>query len=100
VPGGKMITKNEFSEVITDVVLLLEKQVSGFSRTDITNFLEVLNSSDDEKLPVIILGKNGQVLFKNVEDNSTSLVTEKTIQEVLDYEEFQRSGNITLRKAS
>ena len=45
-----MIAKSEFSEVISDVVLLLEKQIPDFTRKDITDFLEVLNSSDDEKL--------------------------------------------------
>lgn len=95
-----MIAKSEFSEVISDVVLLLEKQVPDFSRKDITDFLEVLNSSDDEKLPVIVLGKNGQLLFKDVETKTTRLITKETVQEILDYDEFLKSGNIMLRKAS
>lgn len=100
VPGGKMIAKSEFSEVISDVVLLLEKQVPEFSRKEITDFIEVLNSSDDDKLPLIILGKNGKLMFKNIEKNTVSLITKESIVEVLDYEEFLRSGNITLRKAA
>lgn len=95
-----MIAKSEFSEVISDVVLLLEKQVPDFTRKDITDFLEVLNSSDDEKLPVIVLGKNGQLLFKDVETKTTRLITKETVQEILDYDEFLKSGNIMLRKAS
>ena len=99
-PGGKMIAKSEFSEVISDVVLLLEKQIPEFSRTDITNFMEVLNASDDESLPVIVLGKDGQVLFKDIKTNKTSLITKDSIQEILDYGEFEKNGIITLRKAS
>lgn len=95
-----MIAKSEFSEVISDVVLLLEKQIPDFTRKDITDFLEVLNSSDDEKLPVIVLGKNGQLLFKDVETKTTRLITKETVQEILDYDEFLKSGNIMLRKAS
>jgi len=95
-----MIAKSEFSEVISDVVLLLEKQIPDFSRKDITDFLEVLNSSDDEKLPVIVLGKNGQLLFKDVETKTTRLITKEAVQEILDYDEFLKSGNIMLRKAS
>ena len=95
-----MIAKSEFSEVISDVVLLLEKQIPDFTRKDITDFLEVLKSSDDEKLPVIVLGKNGQLLFKNVETKTTRLITKEAVQEILDYDEFLKSGNIMLRKAS
>ncbi|MCQ2586191.1 MAG: hypothetical protein MJ181_11690 [Treponema sp.] len=95
-----MIAKSEFSEVISDVVLLLEKQIPDFTRKDITDFLEVLNSSDDEKLPVIVLGKNGQLLFKDVETKTTRLITKEAVQEILDYDEFLKSGNIMLRKAS
>lgn len=95
-----MIAKSEFSEVISDVVLLLEKQIPDFTRKDITDFLEVLNSSDDDKLPVIVLGKNGQLLFKDVETKTTRLITKEAVQEILDYDEFLKSGNIMLRKAS
>ena len=95
-----MIAKSEFSEVISEVVLLLEKQIPDFTRKDITDFLEVLNSSDDEKLPVIVLGKNGQLLFKDVETKTTRLITKEAVQEILDYDEFLKSGNIMLRKAS
>lgn len=95
-----MIAKSEFSEVISNVVLLLEKQIPDFTRKDITDFLEVLNSSDDEKLPVIVLGKNGQLLFKDVETKTTRLITKEAVQEILDYDEFLKSGNIMLRKAS
>lgn len=95
-----MIAKSEFSEVISDVVLLLEKQIPDFTRKDITDFLEVLNSSDDEKLPVIVLGKNGQLLFKDVETKTTRLITKEAVQEILDYDEFLKNGNIMLRKAS
>lgn len=95
-----MIAKSEFSEVISDVVLLLEKQIPDFTRKDITDFLEVLNSSDDEKLPVIVLGKNGQLLFKDVETKTTRLITKEAVKEILDYDEFLKSGNIMLRKAS
>lgn len=95
-----MIAKSEFSEVISDVVLLLEKQIPDFTRKDITDFLEVLNSSDDEKLPVIVLDKNGQLLFKDVETKTTRLITKEAVQEILDYDEFLKSGNIMLRKAS
>ena len=49
-----MIARSEFSEVISDMVILLERQVPDLMRKDIVDFLEVLNSSDDKKLPVII----------------------------------------------
>ena len=42
-----MIAKSKYSEVISDVVLLLEKQVTGMSRKEIVDFLEELNPSDD-----------------------------------------------------
>ena len=49
-----MIAKSEFSEVISNVVELMEKQVSGMTRAEITDFLEVLNTTKDKSLPVII----------------------------------------------
>ena len=49
-----MIAKSEFSDVISGVVLLLEKQVEGMERAEIIDFLEALNTSDDKSLPVII----------------------------------------------
>ena len=95
-----MIARSEFSEVISDMVILLERQVPDLKRKDIVDFLEVLNSSDDKKLPVIILGKGGQLLFKDIETGGTKVINKDSIREVLDYDEFQKSGNIALRKAS
>lgn len=95
-----MIARSEFSEVISDMVILLERQVPDLKRKDIVDFLEVLNSSDDKKLPVIILGKDGQLLFKDIETGETKVINKDSIREVLDYDEFQKSGNIALRKAS
>ena len=95
-----MIARSEFSEVISDMVILLERQVPDLKRKDIVDFLEVLNTSDDKKLPVIILGKGGQLLFKNIETGETKVINKDSIREVLDYDEFQKSGNIALRKAS
>lgn len=95
-----MIARSEFSEVISDMVILLERQVPDLKRKDIVDFLEVLNSNDDKKLPVIILGKGGQFLFKDIETGETKVINKDSIREVLDYDEFQKSGNIALRKAS
>ncbi len=95
-----MIARSEFSEVISDMVILLERQVPDLKRKDIVDFLEVLNSSDDKKLPVIILGKGGQLLFKDIETGETKVINKDSFREVLDYDEFQKSGNIALRKAS
>lgn len=95
-----MIARSEFSEVISDMVILLERQVPDLKRKDIVDFLEVLNTSDDKKLPVIILGKGGQLLFKDIESGETKIIDKDSIREVLDYDEFQKSGNIALRKAS
>ena len=95
-----MIARSEFSEVISDMVILLERQVPDLKRKDIVDFLEVLNTSDDKKLPVIILGKGGQLLFKDIESGETKAIDKDSIREVLDYDEFQKNGNIALRKAS
>ena len=95
-----MIARSEFSEVISDMVILLERQVPDLKRKDIVDFLEVLNTSDDKKLPVIILGKGGQLLFKDIESGETKAIDKDSIREVIDYDEFQKSGNIALRKAS
>lgn len=95
-----MIARSEFSEVISDMVILLVRQVPDLKRKDIVDFLEVLNTSDDKKLPVIILGKGGQLLFKDIETGETKAIDKDSIREVLDYDEFQKSGNIALRKAS
>ena len=95
-----MIARSEFSEVISDMVILLERQVPDLKRKDIVDFLEVLNTSDDKKLPVIILGKGGQLLFKDIETGETKAIDKDSIREVLDYDVFQKGGNISLRKAS
>ena len=87
-----MIAKSEFSEVISNVVELMEKQVSGMTRAEITDFLEVLNTSKDKSLPVIIYGKKGQLLFKDVTNNITKLIDRDSVNEVLEV--------LSLRKAS
>ena len=69
-----MIAKSEFSDVISGVVLLLEKQVEGMERAEIIDFLEALNTSDDKSLPVIIYGKKGQLLFKDIGSGTTKLI--------------------------
>ena len=87
-----MIAKSEYSEVISNVVLLFEKQVSGMTRTEIVDFLEVLNTSVDKNLPVIIFGKKGQLLFKNVTTNTTRIIDRESVNEVREL--------LSLRKAS
>ena len=87
-----MIAKSEYSEVISNVVLLFEKQVSGMTRTEIVDFLEVLNTSVDKNLPVIIFGKKGQLLFKDVTTNTTRLIDSDSVNEVREL--------LSLRKAS
>ena len=87
-----MIAKSEFSEVISNVVELMEKQVSGMTRAEITDFLEVLNTTKDKTLPVIIYGKKGQLLFKDVTNNITKLIDRDSVNEVLEV--------LSLRKAS
>ena len=87
-----MIAKSEYSEVISNVVLLFEKQVSGMTRTEIVDFLEVLNTSVDKNLPVIIFGKKGQLLFKDVTTNTTRIIDRESVNEVREL--------LSLRKAS
>ena len=87
-----MIAKSEYSEVISNVVLLFEKQVSGMTRTEIVDFLEVLNTSVDKNLPVIIFGKKGKILFKDVTTNTTRLIDRESVNEVREL--------LSLRKAS
>ena len=87
-----MIAKSEYSEVISNVVMLFEKQVSGMTRTEIVDFLEVLNTSVDKNLPVIIFGKKGQLLFKDVTTNTTRLIDRESVIEVREL--------LSLRKAS
>ena len=87
-----MIAKSEYSEVISNVVLLFEKQVSGMTRAEIVDFLEVLNTSVDKNLPVIIFGKKGQLLFKDVATNTTRLIDKESVNEVREL--------LSLRKAS
>ena len=95
-----MIAKSEFSEMISDMVLILERQVPELSRNEIVDFLEAVKTSDDKTLPLIVLGKNKQMLFKDIESNEVKVINSESIREVLDYDEFQKSGNIALRKAS
>ena len=77
-----MIAKSEFSDVISGVVLLLEKQVEGMERAEIIDFLEALNTSDDKSLPVIIYGKKGLLLFKDIGSGTTKLIDSNSLNEV------------------
>ncbi|SFI84997.1 hypothetical protein SAMN04487775_10729 [Treponema bryantii] len=77
-----MIAKSKYSEVISDVVLLMEKQVTGTSRKDIVDFLEELNTSDDPTLPVIILGKKGWLLFKDLNNHTIRMIDDKSFGEL------------------
>lgn len=86
-----MIAKSKYSEVISDVVLLMEKQVTGTSRKEIVDFLEELNTSDDSTLPVIILGKKGKLLFKDLNNHTTRMIDDKS---------FGEMRNRLVRKAS
>ena len=86
-----MIAKSKYSELISDVVLLMEKQVTGTSRNEIVDFLEELNTSDDPTLPVIILGKKGRLLFKDLNNHTTRMIDDKS---------FGEMRNRLVRKAS
>ena len=86
-----MIAKSKYSEVISDVVLLMEKQVTGMSRKEIVDFLEELNTSDDPTLPVIILGKKGRLLFKDLNNHTIRMIDDKSFCEL---------RNLLERKAS
>ena len=77
-----MIAKSKYSELISDVVLLMEKQVTGTSRKEIVDFLEDLNTSDDPTLPVIILGKKGRLLFKDLNNHTIRMIDDKSFGEL------------------
>lgn len=80
-----MITRSEILEAMADVILLLEKQVTGFSRQQLETFLEVLNSRKNENMPVIVLSKTGKLLFKDIESKETRPIDNEAVQDVLDY---------------
>ena len=82
-----MITRSEILEAMKDVIMLLEKQVTGFSRQQLENFLEVLNSRRNENMPVIVLGKDGKLMFKDIETKETRPIDNEAVQDVLDYGE-------------
>jgi hypothetical protein len=80
-----MITRSEILEAMADVILHLEKQVTGFSRQQLETFLEVLNSRKNENMPVIVLSKTGKLIFKDVETKETRPIDNEAVQDVLDY---------------
>ena len=80
-----MITRSEILEAMKDVIMLLEKQVTGFSRQQLETFLEVLNSRKNENMPVIVLSKTGKLIFKDVETKETRPIDNEAVQDVLDY---------------
>ena len=77
-----MIAKSKYSEVISDVVQLMEKQVTGTSRKEIVDFLEELNTSYDPTLPVIILGQKGRLLFKDLSNHTIRMIDDKSFGEM------------------
>ena len=80
-----MITRSEILEAMADVILLLEKQVTGYSRQQLETFLEVLNSRKNENMPVIVISKTGKLIFKDVETKETRPIDNEAVQDVLDY---------------
>lgn len=78
-----MITKGEMSEVLSDIIVLFEKQVTCMDRKGITTFLGELFSSNYENMPVIILGKDRKLMFKDVETKETWLITNESVQKLL-----------------
>ena len=80
-----MITRSEILEAMADVILLLEKQVTGFSRQQLETFLEMLNSRKNENMPVIVISKTGKLIFKDVETKETRPIDNEAVQDVLDY---------------
>lgn len=80
-----MITRSEILEAMADVILLLEKQVTGFSRQQLETFLEVLNSRKNENMPVIVISKTGKLIFKDIETKETRPIDNEAVQDVLDY---------------
>ena len=94
-----MIARNEFTDLIQDFVLLLEKQLEGFSRDNIVRLMEVLNGSSDENMPAIFLGDNKLLNFRYM-DGHTEVITAEKVMDILDYEEFKKTRTIILRKAS
>ena len=77
-----MIAKSMYSEVISDVVLLMEKQVTGTSRKEIVDFLEELNTSDDPTLSVIKKKKKGRLLFKDLNNHTIRMIDDKSFSEL------------------
>lgn len=94
-----MIARSEFSEVIKDFVLILEKQLKGFSKENIASLFEILHSSRDVNLPLVFLGNEGKLMFR-YPDSHEEVITEEKVMEILDYDEFKKSGVIALKKAS
>jgi len=92
-----MIAKSEYADVIQDYVVLLKKQTEGLSAEELVSFLELLNTSQDENMPVVYLGDENKLMFRYL-DGHIEVITTKKIQDILDYEKFKVTGIMSFRQ--
>ena len=92
-----MIAKSEYTDVIRDYVTLMEKQTEGFTGEELVNFLELLNTSQDENMPAVYLGDDQKLMFRYM-DGHTEIISTKKIHDILDYEKFKETGMVTIRE--
>jgi hypothetical protein len=72
-------TREKITDAIDD---FCKKHNINLSRKEIVDFLEELNTSEDPTLPVIILGKKGRLLFKDLNNHTIRMIDDKSFGEM------------------
>jgi len=83
--------RTDVRDMLSDFVILLEKQVEGYERTKLQEFVEYIGTKSDRNLPDLILGADMRTVFFKFSAGKTEKVTAENIRPCMDYIAFLKT---------
>ena len=83
--------RTDVRDMLSDFVVLLEKQVEGYDRKKIQEFVEYIGTKSDRNLPDLLLGEDMRTVYFKFPAGKTEKVTTENIKPCMDYIAFLRT---------
>ena len=90
-----MLKTDNVGSLLSDLVLLLEKQVEGYSREKLLEFVEFLDSTSDRNIPTLKLGEDMKTVNFHIDGKEDKKITNENIRIFIDFMEYLQKGIVS-----
>lgn len=83
---------SDVKDLLSDYVILLERQVSSYDRASLQEFVEYLGTKKDIDFPDLLLGEDMTTVFFAFPAGRKEKITDENIRPCMEYIKFLKNG--------